>query len=268
MKATKGPTAKDYMSSPVYTASANAMLTEVDRLMQEQDVSALVVEDRDGSPAGVISRSDLIKASRGVETSGRFRTLELPETLARAVMTVDPIVVAPDESLARAARIMPKQHIHRVFVEQDGELVGVVAAHDVTCAVRDTRLSTPLAEVMSKSLVTVQASESMDLVVERLSAAHKHGLVVLDGEWPVGAITQRDLLIAQHWPASSSVEDWMSPRVLSLPGGMPAFRAAAHALAMNVAQILVMSDQGFEGIVTSIDFARSYARDSAKSEAA
>jgi CBS domain-containing protein len=268
MSMIKRPTAKDYMSSPVYRTSTDTLLDEVDRRMQEQDVSALVVEDHGGMPVGVISRSDLIAEARGVENTGRYRTLELPEKPAGAAMTHELVFVQPDEPLGRLARMMSKQNIHRVFVQQDDVLLGVVATHDIVRAVRDTRLTTPLAEVMSKSLVTVRSTESMDLVVERLNAAHKHGLVVLDGEWPVGVITQRDLLIAQHWPATSSVEDWMSPRVLCLPAAMPSFRAAAHALAMNAAQVLVMSDKGLDGIATGIDFARSYARDCAKSEAA
>ena len=112
---------------------------------------------------------------------------------------------------------------------------------------------------MSPEPLCVAVSQTMGAALEQLNASGRHELVVTDRDMPVGVLTADDLLAAQHWPATTEVGTWMSARMLTLPGGMALWRAAAHALCMKLRHVIVMGEQGMRGIVTSSDFVRGYA---------
>ncbi|MCA9620403.1 MAG: CBS domain-containing protein [Myxococcales bacterium] len=230
---------------------------------ERYDVTALAVFGDSGVAEGVVSRTDLFRSGTMEPIEGG-RALSLPEGCARDIMTRDLVTVEVRAQLVDAARLMVKRHVHRVFARDDETLEGVVAASDVMRALVDHRVELSLADVMTESIVSVQVDQSLRLAAERTAAAQKQALVVLDGEWPVGIVSQDQLLVARNWPADMSVEEWMSLRVLCLPRGMPVHRAASHALAMGVRHVLVMSEQGLVGIATGIDFARAWVRAASK----
>ena len=256
----RAPVAEDYMTSPVVTVEPRRRLPEVDRVMQSESLSALVVVGDHATPLGLVTRSDLVQHAAAA-SSRQHWTLSLPEDVpAEDVMTRELVTAEVSTPLDQVARTMAKRRIHRVVVTRDGRLEGVVATKDIMRAVMDDELDVRLGDVMSDSLVYVKPEEEMSVVVERLAAAHIHGLVVMRSDWPVGIVTGGEVLVAQHWPATSAVEDWMSPRLLTLPKDMFLHRAVAGALALDVRHVVVMDAQGPCGIVTGIDVARAYAK--------
>ena len=69
-------------------------------------------------------------------------------------------MVSPDRRAAEyilsfGGRVMIDNDIHRVFVTEAGELAGVICAVDLTAAVRDARIDTPVAQVMTSPIVTI-----------------------------------------------------------------------------------------------------------------
>ncbi len=58
-------TVSEYMSSPVCTVSADDTVEDAHKIMTEKRISCLAVVGRDGQPAGVVSRSDLLRIGRG-----------------------------------------------------------------------------------------------------------------------------------------------------------------------------------------------------------
>jgi CBS domain-containing protein len=164
--------------------------------------------------------------------------------------------VSPDESLARAAKLMLKEHVHRIFVTSDGKPEGVVSTRDLMRAVREKRLKTPISEVASGSVVTVKADEPISLAVERLELSNKHGLVVVEEGFPVGIFDQPCALDARRLPPDTAVENAMNIRILILPARMGLGRAAEQAIGMNVRRVLIEDDQGVTGILGGLDFAR------------
>lgn len=248
----------DYMSDLVDWVSADARLPEVQERLEELDVSALAVLDEEGHPAGVVSRTDLIRAGRvHPRGSDRQRLLTLPDDPVRTVMAARVVAVHPNDGLAHAGRRMSDERTHRLFVIDEDAVVGVFSTFDAMQAVCDERVETPLKELMSTSLVVVEASAPVSLAVDRMTAAFIHAVVVVDQGWPIGIFGQADALAVRDVPPSTPVEEWMDVAVLSLPVGMHAHRAAAHALAMDVEHVLVMNDEGTCGIVTALDFARA-----------
>lgn len=257
---THGPVAADYMTSPIVTVERHRSLPEVDRVMQSEGLSALVVVDDDDAPVGVVTRSDLVQRAAAA-SSRQSWSLSLPEEMrVEEVMTREMVTADAATPLDQVARTMAKRRIHRVVITRDGRLEGVVATRDVMRATVAAGLDVRLGEVMSDALIYVRPEEEMSVVVERLAAAHVRGLVVMRSDWPVGIVTGEEVLVAQHWPASSAVEDWMSPRLLTLPKDMFLHRAAAGALALDVRHVVVMDETGCCGLVTGIDVARAYAK--------
>jgi predicted transcriptional regulator len=258
-EALQSPMVSDFMSTALFCVGVDDDLSEVDRLLQKHAVSALVVQSSDGTPLGVISRTDLLRVAVASQGPPGLQTVELPSQPASAAMTEEIVSVSLHETLKSAASLLAKHSIHRVFVERKGELLGVVSTRDILRAVVSVRLKTPIEQAMTTAIVSVRSHETMSVAANKIAAAHKRGVVVLEDEWPVGILTAEEILLAQHWPAHTAVEEWMVPRVLCLPKGMALHRAAAHALAMNVRHVLAMDDVGLVGIVTPIDVAQAFA---------
>lgn len=111
-----------------------------------------MLED-DGSVAGVISSSDLLRAvhdERDTVTSQSDYLRDLLEFSApdwagettdfqdrlgqrtvAEVMTKGAVTVAPETRISEVARTLREYCIHRVWVEEDGKLCGVISTFDL-----------------------------------------------------------------------------------------------------------------------------------------
>lgn len=85
----------------------------------------------------------------GADVTGRFGSISTPEWNAleahdvSEAMTRTPLVTLPPDATAEsAAELMRKYRVHRVLVVDDGSLVGIVSASDITRAVAEHRFST------------------------------------------------------------------------------------------------------------------------------
>jgi CBS domain-containing protein len=58
--------AKDHMTKPVLTVQSDESVTEVTKLMSEKHIRHLVVVDKKGDVAGIISSRDLLTITTGV----------------------------------------------------------------------------------------------------------------------------------------------------------------------------------------------------------
>lgn len=242
----------EYMSSPVETIRIGESLIAANESFSERGVSALGVVNDDGELKGVVSRTDILHAA--VFTTGQ--TFRVPDRPVEELMQSPAIQVAPEDPLAAAAKAMLKNHIHRVFVTRSGKLEGVVSTRDLMRAVREKRVKTPIAEIASGSVVKLKAEDPIALAVDRLDVSNKHGLVVVEGDFPVGVFDQACALESRRLPPQTAVEHAMNVCILILPAGIGIGRAAEQALGMNVRRILIESDRGVTGIVGGLDFAR------------
>ena len=242
----------EYMTSPVEVLEIGESLLTANELFSGQGVSALGVVDGNGAIKGVISRTDALHAA--VFTHGE--TFRVPDRPVEELMKSPALQVSPDARLAEAAKLMLKNHVHRVFVTDYEKPIGVVSTRDLMRAVREKRLKTPIAEIASSSVVKVKADDPIALAVDRLDLSNKHGLVVVEGAFPVGIFDQSAALESRRLPPNTAVEHAMDVRILILPGEIALARAAEQALGMNVRRILIEDDLGISGIVGGLDFIR------------
>ncbi|MFO0755210.1 MAG: CBS domain-containing protein [Byssovorax sp.] len=248
-----------YMSAPVVTLPLGAPLAEVQRTLDDQGISCVPLLDEEGRPAGVLSRTDLLRIGRFEARLARGKSLlDLPDKMAGEVMHAEVVSVAPDASVAEASRLMVKRRIHRVFVLDQGKLAGVLSTKDVLSAIRDKRLTTPIAEVMAAPAFLIQASAPVATATDRLGRAHISGLVVVDeDEHPIGTFTQTESLRARDLPPETPVEDVMSHAMLCLDARTPMHRAAAQAHATRARRVLAVEDRKVKGVLTGLDFAKA-----------
>ncbi|MEZ4770326.1 MAG: CBS domain-containing protein [Caldilineales bacterium] len=109
-------------------------LGDIAQRMADDDISALVVVNAAGDLAGIISRSDLLRAY--MENPEDWRTLP-----AEMYMTQEVVTVAPNDRLLDAANLLLSNHIHRVVVVQEGESgrvpIAVISDSDLVCDMAD-----------------------------------------------------------------------------------------------------------------------------------
>lgn len=246
-----------YMSSPICSLSADDTVEDADRLMSEKRISCLAVLGKDGHPAGVVSRSDLLRVARAmVFATGSPTALLLPSMCVGDIMTPRFFSVPATANLQDAASELCEKRIHRVFVLDGGHPVGVLSTKDLMRAVMDQKVSTPIDQLMTTPVVTVEASTFLTDAVATLSRARISGVVVLECGTPVGIFTQEEALAARDRPGKTPVDESMSQALLCLPASTPVFRAAGFTISTRARRVLAIDQHHIKGILTGLDFAR------------
>ena len=143
---------RDVMNREVAQIDASATFVDATRRLRKVGWSELAVTDPDGTFVGVLAVGDVLRAllpdldelvRQGASMEMAFHAfLEMgrdfvDQPVARLVIR-DPMVVAPADPLLRVATVMISRHIHRMFVVDDGKLVGTVARADLCLGALDS----------------------------------------------------------------------------------------------------------------------------------
>ena len=118
-----GKSVKDAMTGDVKTAAPSQSLTDVARLMKQEDVGSVPVVDGERL-IGVVTDRDIVV--RGIADGSDPHAIKAGDIASRDVVTV-----RPDDDLDAALRLMAQHQVRRLPVVDDGQLVGVVAQADV-----------------------------------------------------------------------------------------------------------------------------------------
>ena len=129
----------DIMQTHLQKIGADDRVADAVATIAYQHVSGLPVVDHRGRLVGVVSSTDVLQLLSEVGDSERRGDI-LDATLVREIMTAKPLTVDPDADVHEAARQMLYGEIHRLFVEFDGALVGVVSQSDIVGAVAGAKL--------------------------------------------------------------------------------------------------------------------------------
>lgn len=139
-------TAADLMSPAVVTVPQDMPLADADRLLAHEQISGAPVTDADGHCVGILSATDFVHwvedRANGASTRQACGTDErnldaetLPADTVCAYMTSDPVTVGPRIGIRDLARLMLDAHIHRLAVEEQHRLFGIVSSTDILAAV-------------------------------------------------------------------------------------------------------------------------------------
>lgn len=125
-------TVSEVMTREVLMLHAQTTLRDAMAYLANQHVSGAPVVDALGHLIGAISSSDLMQA----ESEG----VDLDATGVDEVMTRKTLTVSPETELREAALAMEYGEVHRLFVQQNGALVGVISRSDVSRALATGRV--------------------------------------------------------------------------------------------------------------------------------
>ena len=119
---------------------------------------------------------------------------------------VDPIYLAPDNTLSDADELMNKYHISGVPITENGKLVGIITNRDMRF---ETDLSRPISDLMtSKGLITAPEHTTMEEAKRILQAHRIEKLPLVDDNGHLkGLITIRDIEKMRKFPNSNKDSD-------------------------------------------------------------
>lgn len=119
---------------------------------------------------------------------------------------VDPIYLAPDNTLSDADELMNKYHISGVPITENGKLVGIITNRDMRF---ETDLSRPISDIMtSKGLITASEHTTMEEAKRILQAHRIEKLPLVDDAGHLkGLITIRDIEKMRKYPNSNKDSD-------------------------------------------------------------
>jgi len=147
---------KDNMSRKVFTCRKSDSLRFALNMINQNDVSRLVVTDNNGKPHGVITTNDfLIHSSYFTENKIGTREYLLPVDSEKMcvgdLVSNELLAVNLEDDLSIVAQKMIKNHIHGIPVIDDNDnLVGIVSNLDVVKAFVKVPLTKDLLQKYSK----------------------------------------------------------------------------------------------------------------------
>jgi CBS domain-containing protein len=255
---------RDSMHHGLVSVGPGDKVNTVQRLIEDIGVSAVPVV-QDGVLLGIISTRDLAHRARlDLDALARgtarveFGDLRAVDVMRHGVLTID-----IDATVIAAARTMLDHHVHRLVVVQGSLPVGIISTRDCMAQIVASGDRTPLGELMTSPALSIDIDTSVEDAVRLLDTANVRGVVVVDGQWPVGVFTQSEAAkVTQMSPADRalSVERVMSYETICLDIETPTYRVAAHVRDMGVRRVLAVSKRELMGIASAVDLLRSTLR--------
>jgi CBS domain-containing protein len=189
---------KDVMTRDVVTVGPETSLKEVAEILAERRISGMPVVRADGEVLGVVSEGDILFKERGAsqrkgtlswlkDPYGMEGLLKLEARTAGEAMTAPARTIAPWRALSAAAALMLEQHVNRLPVVDDGELVGIVTRADLVRAfIRpDDEIEHEIRQGVLREALWLDSPERVTVAVE-------DGVVTLGGT--VDARTDAELV--------------------------------------------------------------------------
>jgi CBS domain-containing protein len=130
----------DIMQTTVRTVTSDTPISEVVISLADAQVSGLPVVDARGRVIGAVSSTDVIAAQAETQ-SAQERQILLEQTSVRELMTPKPLMIEATAELQEAARHMLYAEVRRLFVEENGILVGVITHTDIVRAVATGKIT-------------------------------------------------------------------------------------------------------------------------------
>jgi CBS domain-containing protein len=153
--------ARDAMTSAVVAVSPDTPTGHIAKILREHGISAVpVVDQKTGSPLGMVSEGDLIGRTEADRDARRDWWLDLlaegemlndeflasirsPGPRARDVMAAPVVTVGEETEIDEIARLLTAYRIKRVPVLRDGRVVAIVSRADLVRALPDAKCHRP-----------------------------------------------------------------------------------------------------------------------------
>ena len=191
--------ARDVMTAPVFIVEPNETVAHARNLMVRHRISRLPVMEG-GTLRGIITKKDIAYRMRQGEPAWRRRPLDrIP---VGALMTENPVTVAPDTGIKEITRIFVDRIISSVPVTENGMVVGIVTKTDLMKSALVRQLTCTAGDVM-EDVASVSRYHSLDHVITVMRERHDKVLIMEDDGTPAGIITETNLAFYADEPKIS-----------------------------------------------------------------
>ena len=124
-----------------------------------------------------------------------YEMISLPKKPIKYYMSSPLITLQGAESLKNALHLFNRHHIHGAPVMQDGMLAGIVTMSDLAKAIEDgISMSDPVSRIMTTDVVKAPSTVQLFEVIRRFKEREIGRLIVMEGDTPVGILTQSDII--------------------------------------------------------------------------
>ena len=107
------------------------------------------------------------------------------------------VVISPTDTVFRALQLMAENNVGSVIVSDGGQMVGIFTERDYCRKIilmGRSSLNTPMDEIMTKKMITVQPYQTLEECLELMTHYHIRHLPVEDGGKLVGVVSMRNVM--------------------------------------------------------------------------
>ena len=180
------------MQSPVKVINRVDTLSHARKTMMKEHLSRLVVVEGT-KPVGTLTRRDIV---RGLNDY-RMRQRELDTIVVDEIMRSPVSTASETESVAEAARKMVSQNVRGLpVVGATGELVGIITKTDLTRYFSENfngKLKVSDICQNRENTPVIHPTQSVSRAMDLMQDCSTDRVLVVDGDKPVGIITETDL---------------------------------------------------------------------------
>jgi len=242
------------MTTPVVTVTPETAVGQALALMEQKQLSALVVA-RDRSPLGIFTERALIQIRAGGIIDSSWSIDQL--------MSRPPLTALVDMDYREAYQLLLQhRYRHLVVLDHDGILVGIITSTDFLAhlGLEYFMEFKTVGQIMSRDIVTMRSSLSVFKAVQIMNERHISSLVMEDNGYPLGIITERDVL--GFIRSGKPLDRLLLHKVMSAPVQTVFSDVSSHEAAKILSQkrlrrLVVTNSSGHcVGIVTETDLVK------------
>ncbi|MGD0204398.1 MAG: CBS domain-containing protein [Candidatus Bathyarchaeia archaeon] len=116
---------------------------------------------------------------------------------------------------------------------------------------------------MTKNVVSIGVNNSVIEAAELMGSNRVGCLVIMDGEVPIGIVTERDIVrrvVAKKMPLDTKVSEIMSKSLITVDPDASLKEAARLMSSNKIRRLPVLKQNRLVGIVVAADFVRNFGK--------
>ncbi|MDH2906893.1 MAG: CBS domain-containing protein [Candidatus Nitrosotalea sp.] len=135
---------RNVMKFNVVSINSSSTVSDAAKTMKDANIGCVIITENN-TAVGILTERDLVR---------KIIALQKPlSTSVKDIMSTPLVMIDPEESLWELAEIMKQKQIHKVPVVENGKLVGIVTATDLTrvCSLgSDSEMSRICTEIIAR----------------------------------------------------------------------------------------------------------------------
>ncbi|CAG1015865.1 Hypoxic response protein 1 [Anaerolineales bacterium] len=223
---------RDLMHTGIITCKPNATLGQVAVLLDQHQVHALIVTDRDGRPNGILSDLDLMA---GEWLSSDEESLKVMRSLTASDLMTQPIdTVGANVPITEAVNLLIDKHVSRLLVTDNGKPVGIISLSDFIASMAEKAQTSrnTVADVMSDAILVCRGKTPIASAARAMTSAGWRSVLVVDAKGKIlGVVSGLDLL--------PFIKNGLDEKVVVRDVMHPALTIDMHASLQEAAKLMI-----------------------------